>query len=77
MFEKENPKIQLSNEAAEKLNELLMDYFTIIASKAAQIIKRASKDDVSNNDVRKIVGKVMKGLEKPKKWADCCVIHEQ
>ena len=60
MFEKESSKVQLSDEAADVLNNLLMEHFTNIASKAVQIIKKAAKADVSINDVRKIVNKVMK-----------------
>ena len=60
MFEKQNPKIQLSNEAAAVLNDALVQHFTSIASKAVQIIKKAAKDNISATEVREIIAKVTK-----------------
>ena len=41
MFEEYNPNIKISDEAAEHLNDKLMEHFTMIASKAVQIVKKA------------------------------------
>ena len=66
IFEKEYPQVQLSKEAAEVLNDLLIETFTSIASKAVQICKKADDADMSVTDVRKIIRGVMKETNPPR-----------
>ena len=58
--------MQLSNEAADVLNDVLMEHFSLISSRVVQIIKlRDSCKDgkvVTPADVKKIVKKISKDV---------------
>ena len=51
--------MKLSNQAADVLNDMLVEYFTLIASQAVTIIKRAEQEEMSSDEVRKVIRQVM------------------
>jgi histone H3/H4 len=55
-----NPKINLTEDAVELLNAILMEKFTQIAETAAQIVNKAKQENLDCEDVKKAVNKVFK-----------------
>ena len=62
-----DPKIQLTEDAEELLNALLIEKFQQIATKAAEIVKRAKKENLGSDDVKKAVNTVFKEKFTPAK----------
>ena len=55
-----NPKINLTEDAVELLNAILLDKFTQIAETAAKIVNKAKQENLDCEDVRVAVNKVFK-----------------
>lgn len=58
VFEKNHPRIKLSDEAADVLNDVLMEHFALITSKAVKEIKKDKNAVFTHADVKRIVAQV-------------------
>lgn len=50
-----SPKVKLTDDAVQLLDAYLVELFASIASKAEEIVKKARKDKLSCDDVKKAV----------------------